>query len=239
MIPKIIHYCWFGGKALPQSAKAYIAGWQALCPDFEFMCWDDSRISPGENPFVKQAFEAEKWAFAADYARLKALYQYGGIYLDTDLEMLRSPEKYMGSEVFLGFESSSVVSTAVIGCIPQHPFIERLLREYDSRRLIAADGSIDLTPNVVYVTKALEEMGLKKTNEMQRLNGITVYPSEYFSPKDLSTGKVNLTENTCTIHHFNASWLPLRNRINRKTAQLLGPERAAQVRKWLRKNDNG
>lgn len=238
MIPKIIHYCWFGGKALPKSAKAYIAGWQALCPDFEFVRWDENRISPGENLFVRQAFEAEKWAFAADYARLKALYQYGGIYLDADVEMLRSPEKYMGSEVFLGFESSSVVSTAVIGCIPHHPFIERLLHEYDQRSLIAADGSIDLTPNVVHVTKALEEMGLKKTNELQRLDGITVYPSEYFSPKDLNTGKVNLTENTCTIHHFNASWLPLKNRINRKAAQLLGPERAAQVRKWLRKNEN-
>lgn len=238
MIPKIIHYCWFGGKDLPKSAKAYIAGWQALCPDFEFVRWDENRISPGENLFVRQAFEAEKWAFAADYARLKALYHYGGIYLDADVEMLRSPEEYMGSEVFLGFESGSVVSTAVIGCIPHQPFIERLLHEYDQRSLIAADGSIDLTPNVVYVTKALEEMGLKKTNELQRLDGITVYPSEYFSPKDLSTGKVSLTENTCTIHHFNASWLPLKNRINRKAAQLLGPERAAQVRKWLRKNDN-
>ncbi len=238
-IPKIIHYCWFGEAELPTSAKACMESWEKNCPDFEIKRWDESNFSSDDSQFVQQAIAKKKWAFVSDYFRLKALIEFGGIYLDTDVEMLKSPLEYMDHDVFLGFEDSQTVATSIIGSIPNHPFIKGLAEEYNTRHLILEDGTIDLTPNVVHVTKALTDKGLKKKNEFQLIDGIAIYPTEYFSPKDLKTGKITVTDKTCIIHHFDGSWLPLRNRVNRRVAQFLGPELTDKIKKKIRKKSHG
>lgn len=237
-IPMIIHYCWFGGKPLPYHAIKCIDSWKKYCPDFEFICWDESKIDQFDNQFLSQAIEARKWAFAADYVRLMALYNFGGIYLDTDVEFIRQPFEFMDNDVFLGFECQDRIATAVIGSIQGHSFIKKLAEEYSERSLLLIDGSIDYTPNVVYFTQELINRGLKTDNTLQNIGGIAIYPSEFFSPKSLDTGKIHATDNTCAIHHFNASWLPIKKRINMRIAQIIGPELTKFIKKAARRSSH-
>ena len=236
-IPKIIHYCWFGGSEYPSSVKKCIQSWKKYCPDYKLMLWDEACLSKYDSRFLRQAIELKKWAFAADYIRLMALYEYGGIYLDTDVELVRSPNEFVEHEVFLGFERSDSVASAVIGSVPHHQFIGALAEEYTDRSLLLPTGEPDLTPNVVYITRELVRQGLKTDNSRQVVKGIAVYPCEYFSPKSLDTGRIRVTKNTCAIHHFKASWMPLKNRINTHIAWLLGPTMTAKIKKVIRKSD--
>lgn len=236
-IPKIIHYCWFGNKPFPNSINRCMLSWRKFCSDFEIRCWDESNVYQYDSDFLKQALELGKWAFAADYIRLMALYDFGGIYLDTDVELIRSPLEFMENDIFLGFESCDKISTAVIGSSPENSFIKTLAEEYSTRSLLLPNGNIDYTPNVVYFTQELVKRGMKTDNSLQTIDSITIYPCEFFSPKNLETGRIHITDNTCAIHHFCASWLPLKKRINTHIAQIIGPKLTKLVKGMARRKN--
>lgn len=206
-IPKIIHYCWFGGNPLPELAQHCIKSWKTMCPDYEVMVWNEENIDISSNLYMKQAYEQKKWAFVSDYARVYALYHYGGIYLDTDIEIKKSLEKFLGHAVLLGLETENRISTAIIGAEKENTFIKEVLEHYESRVFVKENGELDVTTNVEVITKLLEKLGFTfGENKQYNLKEITIYPREYFSPKDFETGVIKETENTHTIHYFDASW---------------------------------
>lgn len=206
-IPKVIHYIWFGNNDLPEEAIECIESWKKFCPDYEIKRWDESNFDLSSNNYVKQAYEAKKWAFVSDYARLWILVNEGGIYMDTDVEVLKSLDPFLTNRAFSGFESDASVPTGIMACEKGFPLFQRLLDDYDARSFINSDGSYDLTTNVVVITKTCKACGLKLDNTLQTVDGFTLYPSDWFCPKSHESGVINLTDNSVTIHHFNGSWV--------------------------------
>lgn len=233
MIPKRIHYIWFGGKPLTSLAERCIASWHEFCPDYEIVRWDESNFNGEGNRYFQEAIAAGKWAFASDYARLKVLVENGGIYMDTDVEVLKPLDRFLSDKAFSGFESEDRIPTGIMASEAHHPLFERLLRDYDSRRFLKSDGQPDLTTNVTYVTDALLAAGLILNNQKQTVAGCTLYPSDYFCPKDWLTKKVNLTENSHTIHHFDGSWATGGTRVKNGLMHLMGPKGVAAVKRIL------
>ncbi len=206
MIPKKIHYCWFGGNPLPEMAQHCIASWKKYCPDYEIVEWNETNFDLNCCAYVKEAYEAKKWAFVSDVARLHALVAQGGIYMDTDVEVLKPLDDILQCEAVLGFESIDRISTGLMACEPGQPMLVELLHDYDDAHFVNPDGSYDTTTNVTRITNACLKYGLVLNNIKQTVNGFTLFPIDYFCPKDCDTKQVHLTENTYTIHHFDGSW---------------------------------
>lgn len=215
MIPKKIHYCWFGGNPLPESAKKYIETWKKYCPDYEVIEWNENNFDVNQNQYCKEAYEAKKWAFVSDYARFFILYKYGGLYFDTDVEVLRPLDNIVEKGPFMGCErdadKSGATAIAVapglgLGVNPGLGLYKEILDLYEILHFKNEDGSLNLKTVVQYTTEILVKHGLKNTNQIQRCAGIYIYPREYFCPKNIDTGKLEITKNTYTIHHFDASW---------------------------------
>lgn len=206
MIPKKIHYCWFGGKPLPELAKKCIASWKKYCPDYEIIEWNESNFDINCCGYVKEAYTAKKWAFVSDVVRLYALVNYGGIYMDTDVEVIRPLDDILKYEAVSGFESQTQIQTGLMACREGQTLFSELLHEYDNAHFVKEDGSYDLTTNVTRITDICLKYGLKQDNTFQIINGFALFPNEYFCPKDFVTGIVTLTRNTYTIHHFEGSW---------------------------------
>lgn len=208
MIPKTIHYCWFGRNPLPKLAQKCIKSWKKYCPDYEIREWNEDNFDIASAPlYVRQAYEAKKWAFVTDYVRLFAMYNYGGIYMDTDVEVLRPIDKFLSDKAFSGFESEKYTQTGIMASEKGHLLIKEFLDEYDSISFKNKDGSLNLETNVVKITRCLSQYGLSLNNNEQTIRDMTFYPSDYFCPFELSTGRLRLTPNTYTIHHFSGSWL--------------------------------
>lgn len=207
-IPKILHYCWFGGKPLPEESRRFIATWRRHCPNYEIVEWNENNFDLDICPYVRQAYDAGKYAFVSDVARLYALKQMGGIYLDTDVELLKSLNPFLHHLAFTGFEDRSHVTTGVIGSEKDGRFVSENLDAYFSRSFIKSDGSFDMTTNVAEITAYLLGKGLKLNNEYQEIPGIvTVYPRAYFCPKDsYAYGKTCITPDSHAIHYFAGSW---------------------------------
>ncbi len=208
MIPKKIHYCWVGGNPLPDSAKKCIRSWKKYCPDYEIIEWNESNYDFTQAPYMKEAYEAKKWGFVPDYARLDIIYKYGGIYLDVDVEIVKSFDPLLNYKAFLGFESVGFVNMGHgFGAESGNPVIRALLNSYLKLQFVKSDGSFDLTPSPQLNTKTLvEECGLKPDGTYQELCDYTVFPIEYFCPKSFVDGVIRKTKNTYSIHHFEASW---------------------------------
>lgn len=206
MIPKIIHCCWFGGTQIPQSVSRYIANWQSKLPDYQLMVWTEKEFDITKAPiYVQQAYECKKFAFVSDYVRLYALHKYGGVYMDTDVEVVKSLDSFLHHSALIGFECEDRLSTAFIASISGALWIGELMDEYESR-VFVKDGRMDLTTNVEYVTRYFKQHGLQVGGEKQTVGDVEVFPSEYFSPKSWNTGKYNITDNTVVIHHFSGTW---------------------------------
>ena len=203
---KILHYCWFGGNPLPESALRYMESWKKFCPDYEIKRWDESNFDINSVPFVAQAYAAKKWAFVSDYVRTYALFHEGGLYVDTDVEFVKGIDDLTATS-FLGFESTEIVAPGLILYAAREglPFYEEILRRYNAMEF-SVEKMPSLTSPLLY-TQVLKGMGLQKNNTLQQLGEITVYPMEYFQPMGLDWKKVRLTENTRSIHHYDASWL--------------------------------
>ena len=209
MIPKKIHYCWFGGAELPDSVKHYIASWKKYCPDYEIIEWNEKNydLSKINILYVQQALENKKWAFVTDFVRLDVLYRYGGIYLDTDIEIVKSFNELLRDNGFIGIESNSTLCTAVIGAVPKHPDINKILNDYNNRTFNLPNGKLDMTPNSkVFRTYFSQKYNICNFEEGVKLEYMSIYPQTYFSPINFTTKKVNITKDTFTIHHYNGTW---------------------------------
>ena len=229
-IPKIIHYCWFGGGELSELEKKCIASWEKHCPDYKIIRWNEKNFDLDDNQFAKEAYGSKKWAFVSDYVRLFVLYKYGGIYMDTDMELINSMDSFLKHNTFLAFESHENVGTGLIGCTKKAKLIKKLLDSYKHRKFINADGSLDLTTNVVELTELCVRSGLVQNGEYQVVDDATIFSADYFYPKSLSTRKTKITNNTVAIHHCSGSWLTksqkkrikLRDRLYRTYGDGLG-----------------
>ena len=208
MIPRTIHYCWFGRNQKPKLAVRCMKSWKKYCRDFALIEWNEDNFDIEKAPlYVRQAYEAKKWAFVTDYVRLYALFYYGGIYMDTDVEVLKALEEFLHLKGFSGFEDESLVPTGIMASQKEHHLIKEWLAEYESKQFILQDGSRNTETNVVAITRSMEKHGLRLDNSLQTVEDFTFYPKDYFCPKSYYDGKIYKTGNTYTIHHFAGSWL--------------------------------
>ena len=209
MIPKTIHYCWFGGGRLPKAAKACIRTWKECCPDYAFVEWNESSYDLLSAPlYVRQAYQARKWAFVTDYVRLQVVYEHGGIYLDTDVELVRNLDSLLINRAYFGFETDTMVNTGHgFGAEKGAPVLRMLMDEYQGLPFLLPDGKIDNTPCPERNTAALQKLGLVQDGSEQLLDGgIQIYPRDRFCPMDFESGELLITQNTYSIHHFDSSW---------------------------------
>lgn len=207
MIPKIIHYCWFGDDPLPPIAQRCIDSWKKYCYDFEIREWNENNFDVDMFRYSAEAAKAKKWAFVADVACYYALYTYGGIYIDIDVEVIKPIDNFLNLSLFVGFESEHEINgTGIIGAEKNFYLIKKLLDVYNEVSFIKSDGTYNTTPSPEYTSKIMKDEGFLLNNSKQIIQNVAVYPSEYFSPKDWRTREINITHNTHTIHHFMASW---------------------------------
>jgi hypothetical protein len=238
-IPKTIHYCWFGGKEKPDLVKKCIESWKRNLPDYKIVEWNENNFDIASNSYVKQAYEAKKFAFVSDYVRVYALYLRGGIYLDTDVEVYKPLDGFLHHTSFWGFEQENFIATSTIGAEKGNSLIKEFLDSYNEIKFIKNDGTFNSLTNVAMITKLLEDKGLKPNGHYQEIKGLGVfYPQTYFSPYDYINCQTFITKKTYTIHHFYKSWLPLRVRIKGKVklvlSKLIGGHNIAKLRKIYR-----
>lgn len=212
MIPKVIHYCWFGGNPLPESAKKCIASWEKFFPDYEIREWNESNFDINCCAYVKEAYKEKKWAFVSDYARFWILYNEGGIYFDTDVEVIREFDDIVERGPFMGCEVSLDGSIGIapglgLGVEANMSLFKEILDYYHTLHFIKENGELNTTITVVdNTTTVLVKHDWKPREMIQTVSGVTIYPPEYFCPMDYVTGKIKITENTYSIHHYMASW---------------------------------
>ena len=227
-IPKVIHYCWFGGKPLPKMALKCIESWEKYLPDYEIRRWDESNFDVNIVPYTKQAYEAKKYAFVSDYARFWILYNYGGLYFDTDVEVIRSLDDIIATGPFMGcqnkFDSTkSAIDLEInpglgLGTYSAHPTYKEILKLYSTLSFFNEDKTLNFKNVVQYVTELLISHGLINSSAIQLINGIYIYPWDYFCPMS-PTLVLDITSNTRTIHLFTATW----------------ESRLVRTRKWIKR----
>lgn len=231
MIPKVIHYCWFGGNELPESALRCIESWKKFCPDYEIKEWNESNFDVQCCDYVREAYEAKRWAFVSDYARFRILYENGGVYFDTDVELIRPIDDLLAKGGFMGAENAApggrgrlnVAPGLGLAVAPGNELYSEMLEIYRYTHFVKADGSRNLKTVVAYTTELLRKNGLEDKNDIQQVAGIFIYPKEYFCPLDYESGELTMTENTRSIHHYSATWhgkteayaMQLRRRLTR------------------------
>ncbi len=209
MIPKIIHYCWFGRGEKPELAKKCIASWEKFCPDFEIREWNEDNCDYLAMPFMAEAYAAKKYAFVSDVMRLIVLEKYGGVYFDTDVEVVRNISPLLNDEGFIGFENDRFVNSGqVMAAEPHHSVIQAMIEEYKKLHFTNADGSVNAVGCPHLNTDVMERFGLVRNGKEQIVAGVHVYPADRFNPLDSTTGRLNKTENTYSIHWYSMSWLP-------------------------------
>ena len=238
-IPKRIHYCWFGGKEKPDIVRKCIESWKKNLSQYELIEWNEESFDINSNKYVREAYEAGKFAFVSDYVRVYALYHFGGIYLDTDVEVFKPFDDLLHHDSFWGFEQENYIATSTIGASKGNKLIKQFLDSYKDKHFINEDGTHDQLTNVAIVTDILKNIGLKTNGEYQEIENIgAFYPQTYFSPYDYINCRKFMTENTYAMHHFYKSWLPLGTRLkgNIKLAlsKIIGGDNIAKLRKVSR-----
>ena len=242
-IPKVIHYCWFGGNPLSSSARKCIASWQNYLPNYEIREWNDSNYDVRKIPYISQAYDVKQYAFVSDYARFDVLYQFGGIYFDTDVEIIQSLDDiltngpYMGCEIDGGEEKIMVNPGLGIAAQAGLPIFLDVLHHYGQALFLENDGSLDQTTVVTRVTEILEKHGLKNIAGKQHVGDITIYPREFFNPLNANTGKLEITSNTRSIHWYSKTWRTpcqrARGRITRVFHRLFGENCFSWIKKII------
>jgi hypothetical protein len=239
-IPKTLHYCWFGGKDKPEIVKRCIDSWENYLPDYKIIEWNESNFDIQCNPYVSGAYKAKKFAFVSDYVRVHTLYTYGGIYLDTDVEVFKSFDDLLHHESFWGFEQENYIATSTIGSTMGNPLIKEFLDSYETKNFLKKDGTLDELTNVAIITRILNAKGLKMNGEYQEIEGIgAFYPQTCFSPYDYINCRKFITDKTYAMHYFHKSWLPPKERIKGTIKQiiskLIGGGNIAKIRKFVSK----
>ena len=211
-IPKKIHYCWFGRNPLPELALKCIESWRKYFPGYEIIEWNEDNFDVNMVLYTKQAYSAKKYAFVSDYARFWILYNYGGLYFDTDVEVIKSMDDiivrgpFMGVEVESACEAPLVAPGLGLGVNPGHHLYKEILDYYHTLSFFDIDGKPNEITVVRHTTNVLVETGLKPSNDIQEVAGIWVYPADYFNPLDSLTGKLKITDNTRSVHWYMNSW---------------------------------
>lgn len=214
VIPKIIHYCWFGNGEMGEKEKACIESWKKYCPDYEIKLWTEGNYNVNKNQYMSDAYKEKKWSFVSDYARLDVVYQYGGIYLDTDVELIKSIDKLLEYKMFCGFENDEYVAFGLgFGAEKGHYIIKEIMDLYDTLSFYNSNGSLNLEPCPAYQSAVLKRHGINMDNTLQKTEDIMVLSSEYLCPINDGTGVMKLTENTYSVHHFSWSWADRGERI--------------------------
>lgn len=227
MIPKIIHYCWFGRGKMPKMALKCIASWKKYLPDYTIKEWNEDNFDLSLYPYALEAYENRRYAFVSDVARLFALYTEGGIYMDTDVEVLGSLDPFLHHTAFSGFENETSVPTGIMASEKGGQWAKDILDAYNGRHFVLPDGKFDTTTNVIAITNYMVERGLKQDNTYQDFPAlITIYPRDYFCPLVYGQKTTHFSNNTVAIHHFAGSWLPRTERFKRDHPTLM---------KWLHK----
>lgn len=232
MIPKIIHYCWFGGNPKPKLADKCIASWKKYCPGWEIIEWNESNFDVDQNGYTKMCIEQKKYAFLSDYVRLKVVAEHGGVYFDTDVELLKPIDALLEMEGFFGFETPEYVASGLgFGSVAHGRVIDAMLREYDE----LLDGTQGVRMCPALNTAALEKLGLVRDGSKQTVAGALILPVEYLNPYESSTGRLRKTKNTLSVHWYSASWMSwkkkLRSAITRPLHRIFGED----CFKWLKK----
>lgn len=222
MIPKRIHYCWFGRGKMPEMARKCIASWKKYLPEYEIKEWNEENFDLDQYPYVREAYDNRKFAFVTDVVRLYALYHEGGIYMDTDVEVLKPLDVLLQYDAVSGFESATRIPTGLMACRKGLPIFKELLSEYDGLHFVKSDGSMDLTTNVTRITNTLLKYGFVPNNQLQTVNGFTLLPQDWLCPKDYETKVVNITPNTLCIHHFDGSWLNRTAKLKLSARRIIG-----------------
>lgn len=228
MIPKKIHYCWFGRGEKPKLTKKCIASWKKFCPDYEIIEWNEDKFDVTKYEYTQYCYNQGKWAFLSDFARLIAVYDTGGIYLDTDVELIKAPDELLKCQAFFGFENNETVATGLgFGAVRSHPIVKAMIDtylEFEEK----SDGSFQLIGCPEINTNAVEKFGLIKNGERQNVAGAEILPVDYLNPLDDSTGRLNITKNTISINHYGKTWMTkthkLRSRLTRPLHRVLGTD---------------
>lgn len=245
MIPKKIHYCWFGKGEKPQLAQKCIASWKKYCPDYEIIEWNETNFDVFMNGYTSMCYNEHKWAFLSDYARLWAVYHCGGIYFDTDVELLRNPDYLLTQKSFFGFETkvlmangimkSSVNSGLGFGAEQGCKALKYMLAEYD----FLLDGKHGVIGCPELNTIALEKLGLLRNGDLQTFEWGTVFPVEFFNPYDSAIGKLNVTKNTISVHWYMGSCLTtvqkIRSHITKPLHRIFGKDCFSALKKIMKK----
>ncbi len=219
MNSKKIHYCWFGNNPLPESVKRCIKSWKKYCPDYEIIEWNEQNYDVNKIPFIEKAYKEKKYAFVSDYARLDIIYNEGGIYLDTDVELIKDITPLLDHSCFLGMESAGEVATGLgFGAVKKHPFIYENMQYYhnttfDMNNIITC---VNVTSSI------LLKKGLINIDKNQILDDVYIYSTEYFCPLNYKTNELSITNNTYSIHHYDATWQPFSMRLKTNLKRILG-----------------
>lgn len=258
MIPKIIHYCWFGKNKLPNKAKKCIASWKKYLPDYKIKEWNENNFDIKCCTYVQEAYEAGKWAFVSDYARFWILYHEGGLYFDTDVEIIKSIDDIISKGSFMGCEPNlmknnldnrgtgedmqTIVNYSLnlgvnpglgLGVTSGLGLYKEILNYYESIHFLYENDIVETV--VDYTTSILKKHGWKGNGEIEKIAGIYIYPPDFFCPMDYLTGKLNITEHTCSIHWYMASWQSTYSKLKTKVQHLLGKQATEQIIKLKNK----
>jgi len=240
MIPKRIHYCWFGGAKKQKLAKKCLASWSRVCPDYEIVEWNESNFDVFQNEYTRYCFENKKWAFLSDFARLSIVYENGGLYFDTDVELLEKPDSLLNNSAFFGFETEEYIATGLgFGAEKGHKSVKEMMEPYLKMKP-DREGNIAMKTCPALNTEALIPFGLVKNGRRQELGDILVLPPEVLNPYDDPTGRMNKTANTISIHWYGKSWMSrkavLRSTLTKPFHRVFGTNCFEWVKKLLKVN---
>lgn len=247
MIPKTIHYCWFGGKDLPEDAQKCIASWRKFLPDYEIKEWNEQNFDVNSIPYTAEAYRAGKYAFVSDYARMLILYQHGGLYFDTDVEVIKPLDDIVTRGPFMGYEiepdGNQTETTAInpglgIGAEPGMDIYKQIIDFYSTHTFYNADGAINPMAIVRITTQILKNNGLSEISGIQTVNDITIYPPSYFNPLNSLTGKLNISPETRSIHWYTKSWITQnkwRTRLSHLVHRLFGTSFPNKIKNLIRR----
>mgnify|MGYP005857833699 FL=1 len=238
-IPKVIHYCWFGCGQMPKLALKCIESWKKYCPDYQIKEWNEDNFDLDLYPYVREAYDARKFAFVTDVVRLYALYHEGGIYMDTDVEVIKPLDSLLQYQAVSGFESLTQIPTGLMASEKGHPLFAELLHEYDGLHFVKSDGTFDLTTNVIRITNTCLKYGFVPNNQFQTVSGFTFLPKDFLCPIEHEGHKLVLTPNTLCIHHFAGSWIQGKALWKKRISRLLGSRLTRLIivlKRFLRKS---
>ena len=245
-IPKVIHYCWFGGNEIPEHDRKCIESWKKFCPDYEIIQWNEENYDLNKAPlYVRQAYEAKKWAFVTDYVRLEVVYDHGGIYMDTDVELLKNLDSLLDCNAYFGFEDGRNIATGLgFGAAQRCPVLKDMMADYEDIPFVRPDGSMDMKPCPQRNTEVLLRRGLQQDDSRQVLDGgILILPTAYMCPMSYADGKIRLGKNAYSIHHYHDSWKTAEEKCRiaeyKKYVKVFGEKNGERIFRFLNETKNG